>query len=1242
MNAKCFRLLFLLALSTVVLLTQPSKAAVFVWTGTDSDMLWSDTQNWFPTGEPGIVDTALFGNTNTVDTPGSASVNNIVSASTQIAFLQYTNTIGSHNTVLNPGVTLTVSTNTAGSSLFCGGGSNLGITNTISGSGATLFVTNKTGNINVREGGSGLNGQIAVLDMSGLDTFVANVGQFMIAGDGSGANTPTTREVGALLLALTNTIHTYGSTPQFVVALNSSSGAGSGSPATNIESTLYLGITNAIFSDSIEIGDQKNAGVCLFNPAFVGGVNTPVVYISGQSSSRVATFNIGDDTGQGSSNQQCLGLVDFTGGTVNAMVNSCVVGDGQTGAGNATGSVTGTLNMGSGTFNVNTLQIAQQTAPNCATPLTGTVNLEGGGSLVVNTLLELAVNARGLTTGTLNANNSTLTVNGSIAAGGGNSVINISGGTFNLTNAAATAGTLALPLGSLMLSNVTVNLGLLAGPSKIVTSNLTVYGTIKVNFTAVSGFTVFPTNVPVFVTTNSPIPGIQGDGGTAFVLGTLPPNVTATLVNDTTNNSIDLDITSAPVALGQLTWSGLANGVSNGNWDIGVTPNWLLAAGGASDYQNLNPVVFDDTATGATTINLAASVDPSSVTVSNSVLNYKITGTGSITGAGGLTKFGSATLTLAESGGDSFGGGITVSNGTLIMDNANSATAGGTTIASGATAQVGNNDANGGLPAPITDNGTVIFDRSDTALSIGIIAGNGSVAFTGSGTVTLNGIQQYTGQTTVSGGTLAISAPNVSPSGLASSISLTISSGGTVILNNDNALAGSGANPLPVTINTGGTLTGNPTANGGAGTSCHIRGLLTLNGGALMMGGNPANLLANGTWDLQGGVTVSGTNVTSTMSAMNMIPDQTSGTIFNVTNGGTASGIDLNVTGTFISGTSQPDTGIMLNGNGTMEMSGENTYTHGTVLNGGTLILNAPEQGTNGPLGEVGLISFNGGTLQYSSVNSYDYSALFSSPSGLPYSINTAGQNVTFATALSGGGMTKLGAGTLTLTGQNSFSGATTVAGGTLTMVVETTGSGIYIVANSSTLDMQIGNPGDQLSMSDLTNGVSASDTSTLQIDTQGTGDPTQAPVNISSGTFAVNGTVNVMLSGTSLTASTSIPLISYATESIHGSLHFIPPAGFSGSLTDNGSGLISVSLTEAAPSPHFTSISVNGTTLTLTGTGGAAGAPYVLLQTTNLASPLADWVPALTNNFDSSGNLNLSTNIVNPSTPRTFYMLQQ
>ena len=116
-------------------------------------------------------------------------------------------------------------------------------------------------------------------------------------------------------------------------------------------------------------------------------------------------------------------------------------------------------------------------------------------------------------------------------------------------------------------------------------------------------------------------------------------------------------------------------------------------------------------------------------------------------------------------------------------------------------------------------------------------------------------------------------------------------------------------------------------------------------------------------------------------------------------------------------------------GDGALFLSGPNAYTGGTTLDGGTLTV-----GNADSIGSSGLISFGGGTLQYSGSNTTDYSSRFSNAVNQRYSIDTAGLNVTLAADLSSGGgsLAKSGAGTLTLSGSNSYSGGTTVSAGTL------------------------------------------------------------------------------------------------------------------------------------------------------------------------------------------------------------------
>jgi Chitobiase/beta-hexosaminidase C-terminal domain len=74
---------------------------------------------------------------------------------------------------------------------------------------------------------------------------------------------------------------------------------------------------------------------------------------------------------------------------------------------------------------------------------------------------------------------------------------------------------------------------------------------------------------------------------------------------------------------------------------------------------------------------------------------------------------------------------------------------------------------------------------------------------------------------------------------------------------------------------------------------------------------------------------------------------------------------------------------------------------------------------------------------------------------------------------------------------------------------------------------------------------------------------------------------------------------------------------------------------------PRITGIGLNGTTLNITATNGLPNANCLLLATTNVTLPVIQWTPVLTNRFDGAGNLNLSTNIINPGQSQTFYILQ-
>ena len=124
---------------------------------------------------------------------------------------------------------------------------------------------------------------------------------------------------------------------------------------------------------------------------------------------------------------------------------------------------------------------------------------------------------------------------------------------------------------------------------------------------------------------------------------------------------------------------------------------------------------------------------------------------------------------------------------------------------------------------------------------------------------------------------------------------------------------------------------------------------------------------------------------------------------------------------------------------GTLTLSGANTYTGTTTIAAGTLVTDAADGGGAGALGNGGNITFTGGTLQYtanSDASDADYSnRIKNSTSAI--NLDTNSLNVTMAGVMDNtntAGLTKLGAGTMTLTGANTYTGATTISVGTLAL----------------------------------------------------------------------------------------------------------------------------------------------------------------------------------------------------------------
>ncbi len=298
---------------------------------------------------------------------------------------------------------------------------------------------------------------------------------------------------------------------------------------------------------------------------------------------------------------------------------------------------------------------------------------------------------------------------------------------------------------------------------------------------------------------------------------------------------------------------------------------------------------------------------------------------------------------------------------------------------------------------------------------------------TGSGTLTLNAQNTYTGGTTVSSGTLFANAPN-SNFGAIGEGNVTVKNGGTITVGGGNSFVGHETSSAgTITIDAGGAI-----ANSGSSTN-HLDVLL-LNGGTLSAAtANPTF----GNWNFDQGVATSGNGKTSYISGGNAALTQAGGTVFNIGSG------DMAIVSTILSvTTSAPDTGLIKQGNGLLLLTGSNTYASPTTISGGTLKLGPHASGTNIlpsttalAIGNSGTLDLGGGTQTVASLAGSGQ--VVNSGGTLAALIVSGSATTTFSGSIndaSGGGigLEKIGSGKLVLSGTDSFAGGATVAGGTL------------------------------------------------------------------------------------------------------------------------------------------------------------------------------------------------------------------
>ncbi|AUX96862.1 fibronectin-binding autotransporter adhesin ShdA [Salmonella enterica] len=410
-----------------------------------------------------------------------------------------------------------------------------------------------------------------------------------------------------------------------------------------------------------------------------------------------------------------------------------------------------------------------------------------------------------------------------------------------------------------------------------------------------------------------------------------------------------------------------------------------------------------------------------------------------LSGAGSLVKTGTGELTL--SGDNSYSGGTTISGGTLIADHADSLGTG--TIANSGVLKVGEGELENTL------------------------SGTGSLVKTGTGELTLSGDNSYSGGTTITGGTLtADHADSLGSGDIANSGVLQVGEGELKnTLSGSGSLVKTGTGELTLSGDNN-TYFGDTTIAGGTLIAANVNALGSGNidnSGTLMLDANGAFKLANvtthsgATTALAAGSTLDAGQFTqedgSTLSIdLGAATDDAVITADSVALGGT-----LNVTGI---------------GSVTDSWTPE-AYTYTLIGSDSAITTDFDDLTVAGMNREdVDFLTIDGKVDETDNTN-YDLTAslswyadrdnattdahgtfTLSDPDGsfnVAATLTDVDDTLDPGSRWDGKSLTKEGAGTLILSGDNDYSGGTTINEGTL-VAASTTALGTGLVDNNATL----------------------------------------------------------------------------------------------------------------------------------------------------------------------------------------------
>ncbi|MET3380113.1 MULTISPECIES: autotransporter outer membrane beta-barrel domain-containing protein [Variovorax] len=347
----------------------------------------------------------------------------------------------------------------------------------------------------------------------------------------------------------------------------------------------------------------------------------------------------------------------------------------------------------------------------------------------------------------------------------------------------------------------------------------------------------------------------------------------------------------------------------------------------------------------------------------------------------------------------------------------------------------------------------------------------------------------------------------------------------TLLIGGAGGGGGSGGAPFTRGGNGGTGGSGTLTATGGAtitvGTQLYIGGLggtggncgCSGNGGA--GGAGVFNLGDGSTLNLTGAaftINGNGTFNIGNATANGTTAGTVTGLVGSITNAGT---INFNQSdATYAFATAIAGTGaVVQNGSGITFLTGANTYSGATIVNAG--LINFSNGGNLG----TGRITLNGGGLQWAAANTTDISGRLNALGASGGTFDTNGNDVTLASGISGtGGLTKTGAGILTLTNANSYTGETTISNGTLKLAGAGTlagATGVSLTGGSAVFDLSTGSSQSVAHLSGVAGSLVALGANTLTL-TDNTSQTFSGSLIGTGGGLVKQGTGTLTLSGAS------------------------------------------------------------------------------------------------------------------------------